>query len=257
MNLAQLQEQFLRCIHDDETVLPSVWEGSVKRGLDIYRNNYRSALIETLRETFPRTLLWVGDEAFEAAAAHHVIAHPPTSWTLDDAGTGFADTLTQLFANDPEVADLAALEWAMHRAFCAGDAPAMDGPSFQSACAGLTEEDWLDLRLIPQPALQVLAVTSDCIGLWQALADDQDRPEEPEQFADIGHVIVWREGFRPVCRFANNGEATMLRSVIGGDTYNAICARLAESADAEEAAQLAGGCLRVWLDEGLLSGIAK
>lgn len=257
MNLAQLQAQFLRCIRDDEADLPPAWEGTVARGLDIYRNNYRSALIEALRETFPRTLRWVGDDAFDAAAAHHVISHPPASWTLDDAGAGFAETAAQLFAKDREVADLVALEWAMHRAFSAADAPAMDSEAFQSACVDLTEEDWLGLRLISQPSVQVIGVASDCIGLWQGLGDDQDRPDEPEQFADICHVIVWREGFRPVCRFANHGEAAMLRSVIDGDTYNAICARIAESAGAEKAAQLAGGHLRAWLDEGLLSGIAK
>ncbi|MEZ5687820.1 MAG: DNA-binding domain-containing protein [Caenibius sp.] len=263
MTLALLQQQFLHCIHDADAALPPAWQGAVERGLEIYRNNYRTALVEAMRETYPRTLRWVGEEAFDAAVAHHVIMCPPGSWTLDDAGVGFAGTVAELFVHDPEVTDLVALEWAMHRAFVAEDATPMNAPAFQSACADLSEEGWLHLRLVAQPALQVIDVGSDCIGLWRALADGQadahaddcDRPDEPERYATVRQVIVWREGLRPVCRFGLDGEGDLLRAVLCRTSYNDICARLAGEGSPDDAAKVAGRMLGQWLGDGMLAGI--
>src|SRR3546814_3597676 len=89
--------------------------------MSVYRGNYRSALVEAMRSTYERTEKWVGEAAFRRAAAHHLIAHPPSSWTIDDAGAGFDRTCAELFANDPEVAELAWLEWTMLEAFTAPD----------------------------------------------------------------------------------------------------------------------------------------
>lgn len=54
--------------------------------MDIYRNNYRSAPIDALENTYERTARLAGRDAFRQAAILHVIEHPPTSWTLDLLG---------------------------------------------------------------------------------------------------------------------------------------------------------------------------
>ena len=91
-NLGALQRSFMAQVLDEDAPLPHGWGGRHAAGMGVYRNNYRSALIEALRSTYERTERWVGEAAFRRAAAHHVIANPPSSWTLDDAGAGLAIT---------------------------------------------------------------------------------------------------------------------------------------------------------------------
>ena len=80
--LAQMQEAMLSNILDEDLPLPGHWNKRHAAGLAIYRNNYRSALIDALRSTFERTERLVREESFARAAAHHLIAKPPSSWTL-------------------------------------------------------------------------------------------------------------------------------------------------------------------------------
>jgi len=110
--LARRQQEFLAALLDEEAPLPAGWQVRHARGLAIYRNNYRGGLIDTLRDTYPRTEVLAGEAAFARAAAHHCITHPPSSWTLDQVGAGFSATCAELFRDDPDVAELAALEWA-------------------------------------------------------------------------------------------------------------------------------------------------
>ena len=111
MSLAASQAAFMAQVLDEEATLPPAWNATQSEGMAVYRNNYRSSVVEALRSTFERTARWVGEGAFRQAAAHHIIMHPPASWTLDEAGSGFDLTCAELFANDPEVTELAWLEW--------------------------------------------------------------------------------------------------------------------------------------------------
>ena len=120
--LMHAQQAFLACVLDDTAPAPAGWTTRQMAGLTVYRNAYRARLLDTLRDTFERTARLAGDEAFQQAAAHHLILHPPAHWTIDLAGEGFAETCAALFAGDPDVGELAWLEWAMHRAFAAPDA---------------------------------------------------------------------------------------------------------------------------------------
>ena len=110
--LARRQQEFLAALLDEEAPLPAGWQVRHARGLAIYRNNYRGGLIDTLRDTYPRTEVLAGEAAFARAAAHHCITHPPSSWTLDQVGAGFSATCAELFRDDPDVAELAALREA-------------------------------------------------------------------------------------------------------------------------------------------------
>lgn len=206
MSLQQWQADFIACLHDADVPLPRGWGAAMARGLEIHRNNYRHALMEAMRSTFERTLRWVGDASFEAAAAHHLVAHPPSGWTLDDVGAGFARTAATLFAREPEVADLAALEWAMHRVFVAADATALDLAGFRDATAGFEEDDWSGMRLLTLPGIGIVEVGTDCVALWRGLAGDA-RPPEPSRLARPHAAIVWREGWQPVCCLVDAGEA--------------------------------------------------
>jgi hypothetical protein len=125
MSLAALQSEFRTWLIDGSPDAAARIGDAAAPGLSVYQNNYRAQLIACLAETHEQTQAWLGGEAFLAAAATHIDATPPSAWTLDAYPVGFAETLTRLYPDDPEVAELAALEWALSRAFTAADATAM------------------------------------------------------------------------------------------------------------------------------------
>lgn len=255
MTLAMLQQQFLAAVVAEDQPLPDGWDGRMAAGIAIYRHAYRARLVEALTETFPRTAQWVGEASFAQAVAHHVILHPPCDWTLDMAGRGFDATLADLFANDPEVADLAWLEWAMHRAYTAADRAPLDADGFAAATRGFGEEDWASMRLDFVPSLHRRAVLSDCGALWQAMA----RGETLATVAagvDGTQCIVWRDGLTPAFLLVPVEEGCCLSEMMCGQSFGEICAVLGKKAAPEEASAAAGAMLGRWLSLGLVSGVS-
>lgn len=250
------QEAFLSAILDEDAALPDGWGARHQAGLEIYRNNYRTALVEALRATFERTERLVGEASFEQAAAHHCITHPPSSWTLDLAGAGFPETCDDLFANDPDVGELAALEWAMGQAFTATNAQPMALDAFAQQSAGLTEQGWADLRLGFLPGLAVLETGFDLVKLWSALAPDQG-PAEPVSLDQRQAVIVWREGERPVFVLRAKWEGDALAAMLGGASFGEACALIVAALGEEDGAAEAGAMLARWLADGIVASIVQ
>lgn len=254
MTLAALQLEFMGQVLDDERPLPASWRQGMAAGLEVYRNAYRARLVEALRETFPFTARWAGDKSFRAAAAHYLISRPPTGWTLDRVGEGFVETLQALFADDPDVADLAWLEGAMHRAFTAPDQQPSDLAGFVDATAGFGEDDWAHLRLRFASSLQLRMVRTDCAALWRSLNADEERIAEARLTGPTA-CLVWRENLNPVFRLLDGGEGKCLASMIHGGTFGEVCAQLAETHDETIAAELAGEMLRRWLSSGWIVSV--
>jgi hypothetical protein len=92
-------------------------------GLAVYHHAFRTQLRDCLAELFERSWAYLGDDAFHAAAAHHMVHRPPANWTLDAYGTRFHISLAELYPEDGEVTELAWIEWALRQAFSGSDAP--------------------------------------------------------------------------------------------------------------------------------------
>jgi hypothetical protein len=212
-------------------------------GLAVYQNNYRATLVEALRASHPRAAQWLGDAAFAAAAAHHIDAHPPTSWTIDAYGTNFAEALRPI---DPLAADLAAIDHAIGAAFVAADAEPI-------AAAALAGVDWERAVIRPVPALALVPIATNADAIWLAqVAGDA----MPAPAATPGTALVWRQGFEPVMRRGDALECRILRRSLDGAAFAAICAELANEADPAEAVTRAGTTLGRWLGESLIAGFA-
>ena len=54
MNLAEIQQEFMAHILGEDRRLPPHWNVRMGDGLEIYRNAYRTRLVDAMRETFPR-----------------------------------------------------------------------------------------------------------------------------------------------------------------------------------------------------------
>ncbi len=232
--LAALQDAFLACLHDDDAPLPPGLDATRAAGMAVYRNGYRARLLDVLADSYARTARLVGAEAFHQAAAHHLIAHPPSSWTIDRAGEGFADTCAELFAHDPDVAELAWLEWAMQCAFTAADEPPLTGAAFAAATAAFDAADWEQLVLVPIAGTALRLVTHDLPCLWRSLAD---------------------RSAQAVFALLADHEGEALNAALHGATFGDICTRLSERLAAEDAATAAGAALNHWLELGLIRSI--
>lgn len=253
--LAVRQAEMMASLLDDERALPEGWSERQAVGLDIYRNNYRTALVEALRSTFERTERLVGKDSFARAAAHHLISHPPSSWTLDLTGEGFADTCAGLFVQDAEVSELAWLEWAMHCVFVTRDCLPLTPAQFVEAAQSFDENDWTDLRLAFVPGLAVRTVRHDLKRLWTSLAEDGEAAQIALVTAPAA-AIVWREGERPVFLLVPEAEGDALAGMIAGASYGEACdAMIARCGEAT--IEMAGTMLRRWLGEGMVERIVQ
>jgi len=113
-------------------------------GLAIYADAYRRRLVEALADAYAKTRLLLGEAAFDDAALAYIAANPPTTRSLRWYGGGLVAHLREALPRDPDVAELAQLDWALRNAF--------DGPdSAVLAAADLVDvppEAWATLQLL-------------------------------------------------------------------------------------------------------------
>lgn len=243
MTLLETQRAFVAEIAADDDVPP----GSL--GMAIYRNAYRGRLVDALAVSFERTRRWVGEEMFELAAAHYILANPPQSWTLDAYGVSFPEALADLFAEDPEVPGLAWLEWQMQQAFAAPDRETLTGDML--ANAGLHDADWEHLRLEPAAGLTWGEVQHDLAALWHGLADGE--PDRSVLSAiDPAILLVWRKDLSPHFRLLEPAEFAALKPLLDGASFGDAASQVDEADLARFSLWFAQ-----WLNEGLFSAMTR
>jgi hypothetical protein len=214
-------------------------------GLSVYRHAYRAQLVACLRDTFEKTWAWLGDEAFDSAAQAHVTLHPPRSWTLGDYGGQFPEVLCGLYPRDPEVSELAWLDWTLHRAF--------DGPDAEPIRPdALADVDWDTAVLAFVPTLSLGVVTTNCAAIWTAIAEGAT-PPGAEAVADRAAIRVWRAGLSPQYRTIEGFEFKALSLALSGLGFGELCQQLAAGEEADAAVPRLGQLLGRWLQDGLIS----
>ena len=182
MNLLSLQRDMRAWLNTGSERCAARFAVSAQPGLGIYQNNYRAQLAACLEDSFSVTLAWLGGEAFHAAIVAHVGSFAPTSWTLDLYGKDFPTTLRRLYPDDPEVGDLATIEWALSEAFVAPDAPPLS--------ADLTSIDWDEARIELAPSLTVHSLETNAPAIWSAI-DEDSRPPTATLVPAPGALLVW------------------------------------------------------------------
>jgi len=217
-------------------------------GLEVYRHAYRAQLLACLRDTYERVWAWLGDEAFDRAAACHVESVAPKSWTLNEYGEEFAATLAGLYPDDPEAPELAWLDWTLRRAF--------DGPD--STPVDLTAVDALDWEVAEfrfAPTLHLGSVVTNSAAIWSALAEDRPPPAVALLPAPA-ELLVWRPDLSPRFRTLAPVEAHALKLALAGATFGDICRLYAAKSAEENAVAEAGAMLGQWLRDGFVVGFA-
>ena len=244
-NLAALQTAFLAGIRDplDSSVLST----SVVGRFEIYRNAYRLRLLEALVDAFEKTALYLGQE-FEVAALEYIARTPPNSRNLRWYGETLPDLLATRFPQDPDVAEIARLDWLLRRAFDARDAVSI------SIAALAQRADFTQLRLVFTPSVALTSVTTNVAAIWHAI-DTGDMPPAAIALEGEAGILVWRVGHQPHFRSLDAGEFGCLSRLVAECSLAETCDTMSAAGD-ENFAQQFAIYLRRWFDDGLVAALA-
>jgi hypothetical protein len=223
--------------------------------LVVYANAYTARIEECLREDFGALAAALGADAFYDLVLTYLMVFPSERPSLREAGGRLAEHLaTEPFAGIfgrrcAFAADLARLEWAMAESFFAADAPVLA----RDALAGVAPEAWAELRFAPSPSLRLLDCAWPVHRARQAF--DADLPG-PALAPEATSICVWRADERVRYRALAPLEAAALGAARAGETFGAICARIAEAVPEPEVPGRASAFLASWIAAGLLAHLA-
>jgi hypothetical protein len=227
-DLARLQQQFY-----DRVVGRAPGNGDDAPGdaeligsgdIAIYARMYASRLHDALADDYPKLRTALGDDRFGELIAHYLRAHPPSSFTLRDAGLALESFLRGSELAPAWAADLAALERARVEVF--------DGPDTelltQDAVAALGDAlPGLVLVWVPSSVVVPLAWTVD--DLWSAIEDGAPIPEPvAEPVAEPRTVLVWRRDVAVLHRTLDADEAGLAPRIAQGVSFADACEVLGE-----------------------------
>ncbi|WP_162262251.1 DUF692 family multinuclear iron-containing protein [Acidovorax sp. Root219] len=194
-------------------------EAPVAGRLGIYHHAYRARLAEVLADTYAKTWLYLGSDTFEDHARQHAVAHPPTARSLNRYGEGFVGTLRALYPDNPELHELAQLDWDLRTRFDGADVPALDAAAAPSA------GHWLAEGGVLHPSALLRPLTTNAVALWNAIHADEEVPEALT-LPEPATLLVWRKGQQPHFRTLEPQEADWVRHLQAGASVEQTCALL-------------------------------
>jgi len=182
-DLSRSQQAFLAAVLDPAS------EDTLDPGHAVYRRTILATWRGALAGQFPVVERLVGPAFFSEAARRYARAHPSASGNLHDFGLRFPAFLADYphAAGLPYLADVARLEWALHRAFHAPGAAAFD----RAALARVAPEEHPGLRLHLHPAAQLVRSAFPILAIWEA--NQPGRDGTPEGEGGEAWVLVRRD----------------------------------------------------------------
>jgi hypothetical protein len=221
----------------------------------VYAEMWRWRQVDALRADFPALAALLGDDTFLALCDAYLAACPS-----DDPDIGRLGRRLPAFLRDhpeaaarPDLADLAALEWARLEAFFAAPGTGAPAPLGRAALSTVAPEDFPALRLALVPSAVRLDLDHAVAGLFEA-AIDPTVAHAPAPSAGPERLLVWRQGFEVVHTVLAPDEAAALDAVAAGATLGEALGAFAAQVDPAGAALRALGS---WLDEGLVAETAS
>jgi hypothetical protein len=162
--------EFARCIvqgkESSSKINASYQHYSLDVAIEVYRNNYRGNLHDTLAGAYPVIEQLVGKDFFRLLARKFIEQYLSHSGNLHHYGEELANFIAN-FEPAGELAylpDVAALEWACHCAYFAEDAATLDFDKL----AQIPSEHYPELILHVHPACQMVASRYPIAAIWQA-----------------------------------------------------------------------------------------
>lgn len=216
--LAQEQSHLLEALACQRGALDATFN---PRGLQVYQAN-RAVLAErTLASTYPVACQLIGFESFEPLARHFWRQQPPQRGDMGHWGAQlpeFLDLAPQL-TDEPFLADVARIEWALHRAASAPDA-VLDVPSLALLC----DDAGQPVSLTLSPGTATLASAYPVVSIINAHLSGQPTIDEAAELLRQSHgeyALVWRQGLKPRVRSTSAAEYGLINALENGATLEA------------------------------------
>lgn len=220
-------------------------------GLEIYQTAYRLRLLETLRDTYAHTALYLGDSWFDSLGMQFIEEHPSVSHNIGLFGAPFSTFLRMQHPSDPDVHELALLDWHLRRAF--------DGPDSDTlnvdALTTISVNAWDGVVFHFVPTLQCHTLQSNVVAIWQALNDLQT-PPGVELFKQPVPVLTWRKEFQPHFKTLTLEEFRVFELTRTQEEFGNVCQQVATDFPDSDTTALVGRCLLDWFQQGLISQIS-
>ena len=209
--------------------------GAVSPREQIYRNNVFISLTGALADVYPVLKRLVGDAFFAQLARRFIRSHPSRSGNLHDFGRELAGFVYSIADLKPLVylSDIAALEWACHEVFHAGEAAPHDFTKSQ------------DPRL--HPAVRLVASRYPVLAIWEA--NQGEDPQLVDLDAGGDWLAVLRHDLQVEILRLTPGQFALLAALRDGTTLGEACAA---AAAAEPGVDL-GAAMGRFVTCGLLS----
>ncbi len=152
--------------------------------LTIYRHDYQARLLGLLKEYFPITKRYLGEELFIKIAESYLIEKPPKNWKLSQYGDEFPDYLesnlnTLLTSDVPFIKELAQLEWASQIFFDE------EAPKPLPLLTTPPSEDWIN-ELTLSPQMRFFSSPFDIPSLYRWAQ------KQPESVEPLAIAISWQ-----------------------------------------------------------------
>jgi hypothetical protein len=182
--------------------------------IEVYRNNYRGNLHDALAGAYPVVEQLVGKDFFRLVTRQYIGAHASRSGDLHRYGAEMAGFLASFERARGLVylPDVAALEWACHRAYFADDAVALD----LGKLARIPAERYPELRLHIHPACRLLRSAYPIAAIWRAHQPGAGSDFRIDLDAGACNALVSRKDDVVLVGELSDAEAAWLESIQSG-----------------------------------------
>ena len=252
---AQRQQLLLGVINRSTGVAALAgWAGDsplTRRGLQVYQANAGALAERALVAAYPVTQQLLGATSFAHLARALWRQQPPTQGDVATWGAGLARFLAdaERSVNAPHLPDVARLEWAVHLAASAADAP--DAPG---AFDRLADTDPAALWLLPRPGTALLQSLHPLASIWHA--HQKDVAASAYRLADQGaalargeaeSALVWRQGWHVRVVALDKSDAAFTGALLQGQTLGAALGGLSDGSGFDFETWLVASLKRGWL----------
>ena len=240
MQLHELQTQFARQVLGKQSndLLPLISINGIEasRRLQVYRNNFRITLTESLQSVYPVVEQLVGNAFFVQTVAQFIENHLPQTGDLREYGSDFPDFLDGLesLSSLKYIPDIARIEWLCHLSWFATDAEIL---SIQDLAA-IPEQQHSNIKLGLHPSVHTLESDYPVFDIWEyCIKDDANRSGSSLEIGSDGQcVLICRDNYEVTVNRIDHTLFNFLKMIAKNCLIaDAISAILHENPDADPA----------------------
>ncbi len=259
-SLAHEQQALLHAVmdgRDDSSLWPHLQLAHLplaRRGLQAYQANGLALAERALGAAYPVLAQLIGGESFAPLARHFWRSHPPRRGDVAHWGgelATFLEASAQL-ADEPFLGDVARVEWALHHAATAADAP-LDPSSFGL----LSAVDPAEITLTLGAGVFLLASAYPVASIVNAHLLSEPALAQAAALLRAGaaeHALVWRQGFKPRVCAITAAEHALLAAIQAEGSLEAALACALKCAPTGAAPSAAAFSFEHWLGRAVQDG---